>query len=115
MRLMPYHYSHGYLETTTTQVFESGDRPMVVVSRFVTNTSGSNSTYTLYHVPADETQSDVHAIVFTEQVRTGVQKESTTPILLAPGDRLEAKADVAGRITFSIYAVPYSDWVAGGR
>ena len=106
-----YHYSLGYLQTTATDVLRCDGGPLVVISLWATNTSGANSDWYLYHVPADEDLSDIHGLVFNEQIRPKLHKEDTVPIILKTGDRLMAKATDANAVTISIYAIPYTDYV----
>lgn len=94
-------YNHGYLETVEQTIYHGGD--VEVVSIFVCNTSGSNTTYSLFHVPKDEDSSNEYALFFENVVRSKETEVIEVPIHVSPGERLTAKAGASNAVILTMY------------
>jgi len=109
---MPAHrFSNGFLTASISEVFRA-DKEMVVTAFVICNTSGSNRTYEIQHVPADESASDEHCLYHSQQVRTGINQTVETAIYLNPGDSIHAAASVGGDVAFSAYVMDYSSYIS---
>lgn len=104
-------YNHGFLTTSLRMIVRAEDRPMVVRSFWVCNTGGSNTTWNLQHVPADEDPSNEHSLIFETIMRSKITDRYESPIFLLPGDELHALAAVSNVVTLTFYLQPYDEWV----
>lgn len=104
-------YNHGFLKTTDDEILRCLDAPLVVRSLWVCNTGGSQQTFDLEHVPADESISTQHSLYYNNRIGSKVTTVSDTPIFLLPGDVIAGRASVANEITITFYLQPYSEYL----
>lgn len=104
-------YNHGFLTTTSKEIMRGRTETVVVTSMWFCNTSGSNSTFDLHHVPADEEDSNQFALFYNNVLRSKVTTVIDTPIFIRPGETLYAQAGAASAVTATLYVISYGDWL----
>lgn len=96
-------YNHGYLNTTPTAIARAEVGPITIESIWICNTGGSNDTFSLYHVPAGEAQSDEHALYKDSVIRSKITQVVETHLHLSAGEALWAEATTGGVVTMTLY------------
>jgi len=96
-------YNHGYLGTDQETIMHAADTVQHIQSIYVCNTSGSNTTYSLWHCPKDETNSDEFALFFESRASAKTTVIIDTPIHLHPGEKLIAAAGVGSAVVLTVY------------
>ncbi len=103
-------YTKGRLAASLEEIFRA-DRESVVTAIVVCNTSSSNRTFEIQHVPADESASDDHCLFHDSIIRANVTTIIDTPVFLSPGDAIFAGASAAAAVAFSIYVLDYASYL----
>ena len=104
-------FTKGRLTTALQEVYRA-DRESVVTSIFIANTDTSARTYEIQHVPADEATSDDHCLFHDVSIRASTTTIIETPIFLAAGDAIFAKASTASKVAVSLYVLDYSSFLS---
>lgn len=94
-------YNHGYVSTTEHSVYEGGQSE--VQSIFICNTSGSNTTYSIFHIPKDEDPSNEFALFFETPLKAKTTHIIETPFVINPGEKLTAAAGAADSVVLTMY------------
>ena len=106
------HHSIGRLTADLTPILIA-TRRTVVKTLIVCNTDTANQTYDVLHVPADESSADDHALFFNTAIKSKHTQVVDTYIYLNVGDRIEALASTAAKISMSLYSIDYDSYVQG--
>ncbi len=106
------HHSIGRLTVDSTAIFIA-KRASVVQTIVVCNTDSSNRTYSIQHVPADESSSDDHALFSGTILRSETTQVLDSIIYMDVGDRIEASASVAAKVALSLYCQDYDSYLRG--
>ena len=100
---MSYRHSIGYLTTTAQDIYHAKVSRSTIASVVVCNTSGANTSYSIWHVPADEDQNDVHALFYETAIKAKNTQVIEVPIVLDVGDKITALAAAGSAVVLTLY------------